>query len=133
VSVRAVIAGRIALDARALECHAAKVTLGHTPGASVDLFWLTGSAVDINVRSAKDGFDLAITACALVFTVMKDPKHFRVREGAEVKLRKWPTNAEPLYRSKEHYQELLADHVARLSSLQQLLYASNRFAVLPFC
>ena len=34
------------------------------------------------------------------------------------------------YTSKEHYQELLAEHVARLSSLQQLLYATNRHAVL---
>ena len=32
--------------------------------------------------------------------------------------------------SKDHYQELLAEHVARLSSLQQLLYATNRHAVL---
>ena len=64
MSVRAVTAGRIALDARALECHAAKVTLGPTPGAIDDLFWPPGSSVDINVRSAKDGFDGATTACA---------------------------------------------------------------------
>jgi PPK2 family polyphosphate:nucleotide phosphotransferase len=35
-----------------------------------------------------------------------------------------------MYRSKEHYQNLLQEHVAQLSSLQQLLYASNRYAVL---
>src|SRR5271167_1570589 len=57
-------------------------------------------------------------------------KDFRVREGDEVDLRKWPTNAEPVHKSKEHYQKLLAEHVAQLSSLQQLLYASNRYAVL---
>jgi PPK2 family polyphosphate:nucleotide phosphotransferase len=57
-------------------------------------------------------------------------KEFRVREGDEVNLRKWPTNVEPMYKSKEHYQKLLGEHVARLSSLQQLLYASNRYAVL---
>src|SRR5271170_27152 len=57
-------------------------------------------------------------------------KDFRVREGDEVDLRKWPTNVEPVYKSKEHYQKLLAEHVAKLSSLQQLLYASNRYAVL---
>ena len=34
------------------------------------------------------------------------------------------------YTSKDHYQELLAEHVTRLSSLQQLLYATNRHAVL---
>jgi hypothetical protein len=45
-------------------------------------------------------------------------KDFRVREGDEVNLRKWPTNVEPMYKSKEHYQELLGEHVAQLSSLQ---------------
>jgi PPK2 family polyphosphate:nucleotide phosphotransferase len=57
-------------------------------------------------------------------------KKFRVRERGEVNLRKWPTMVEPLYKSKEHYQDLLAEQVAQLSSLQQLLYASNRYAVL---
>src|SRR5271166_2216242 len=57
-------------------------------------------------------------------------KDCRVREGDEVDLREWPTTAEPVYESKEQYHELLADHVARLSSQQQLLYASNRYAIL---
>ena len=57
-------------------------------------------------------------------------KTFRVRQGCTVNFRKWPTRVEPLYKSKGHYQELLAEHVAQLSSLQQLLYASNRYAVL---
>jgi PPK2 family polyphosphate:nucleotide phosphotransferase len=55
---------------------------------------------------------------------------FRVREGDEVDLKKWPTIVDPVYRSKEHYQELLADHVAQLSEQQQLFYASDRHAVL---
>jgi PPK2 family polyphosphate:nucleotide phosphotransferase len=59
-----------------------------------------------------------------------DSKDFRVREGDEVNLRKWSTKVGPVCESKEHYQELLAEHVAQLSSLQQLLYASNRYAVL---
>ena len=57
-------------------------------------------------------------------------KDFRVREGDEVDLRKWPTTVEPVYELKEHYHKLLGEHVAQLSSLQQLLYASNRYAVL---
>src|SRR5271163_2696107 len=57
-------------------------------------------------------------------------KDFRVREGDEVDLRKWPTQVERVYKSKQHYQELLGEHVAQLSSLQQLLYASNSYAVL---
>ena len=50
--------------------------------------------------------------------------------GGKVDLHKWPTMVAPLYKSKEHYHEVLADHVAGLSSQQQLLYASNRYAVL---
>ena len=57
-------------------------------------------------------------------------KDFRVREGDEVNLKKWPTIVKPVYRSKEQYEELLREHVAQLSSQQQLLYASNRHAVL---
>ena len=33
-------------------------------------------------------------------------------------------------KSKDQYQELLAEHVEKLSSLQQLHYASNRYALL---
>ncbi|MHB1620234.1 MAG: ADP-polyphosphate phosphotransferase [Sulfuricella sp.] len=55
---------------------------------------------------------------------------FRVQEGEKVKLKKWPTVVKPVYQSKEQYQKLLAEHVAQLSSLQQLHYASNRYAVL---
>src|SRR6478609_3543275 len=57
-------------------------------------------------------------------------KEFCVREGDEVNLRKWPTSVDPAYKSKEHYHKLLGEHVARLSSLQQLLWASNCYAVL---
>jgi len=57
-------------------------------------------------------------------------KDFRMREGDAVKLRKWPTFIDPVYKSKEHYQELLKEHVERLSALQQLLYASDSHAVL---
>ena len=57
-------------------------------------------------------------------------KDFRVKEGDEVDLGKWPTKVEPVYKSKGHYQKLLEEHVAQLSSLQQLHYASDRYAVL---
>ena len=59
-----------------------------------------------------------------------DSKDFRVREGDEVDLGKWPTTVKPVYQSKEQYHLLLAEHVAQLSALQQLLYASNSYAVL---
>ena len=55
---------------------------------------------------------------------------FRVREGDKVDLRKWPTKVKSVYSSKDDYHELQADHVSQLSAQQQLLYASNRYAVL---
>ena len=57
-------------------------------------------------------------------------KDFRVKEGDEVDLGKWATIVEPVYKSKDQYQKLMEEHVAQLSSLQQLHYASNRYAVL---
>ncbi len=59
-----------------------------------------------------------------------DSADFRVREGDKVDLDKWPTKVDPVYKSKEQYQKLLEEHVAKLSSLQHLHYASNRYAVL---
>ena len=55
---------------------------------------------------------------------------FRVQPGKKVNLKQWPTYLEPAYKSKEQYKKLLDEHVAQLSALQQLLYASNRYAVL---
>ena len=57
-------------------------------------------------------------------------KDFRVRPGEKVKLREWPTIVKPFCKSKKRYQELLGEHVEELSSLQQLHYASNRYALL---
>ena len=59
-----------------------------------------------------------------------DPDDYRVPEGHKVSLRHWPTKVKPVYKSKEHYRELLAEHVAQLSQLQELLYASDRYAIL---
>ena len=59
-----------------------------------------------------------------------DSDDFRVPEGDTVSLRHWPTKVDPVYTSKEQYHELLSEHVAQLSALQQLLYASNRYAIL---
>jgi PPK2 family polyphosphate:nucleotide phosphotransferase len=57
-------------------------------------------------------------------------KDFRVAEGDEVNLEKWPTKVEPEYKSKHQYNKLLGEHVAQLSAQQQLHYASNRHAIL---
>jgi PPK2 family polyphosphate:nucleotide phosphotransferase len=55
---------------------------------------------------------------------------FRVRAGKVVKLTKWPTRVEPFYKSKEQYQAILGEHIEKLSALQSLLYACNRWALL---
>jgi PPK2 family polyphosphate:nucleotide phosphotransferase len=57
-------------------------------------------------------------------------KDFQVRPGEKVKLRKWPTTVQPFCKSKKRYQKLLEAHVEELSSLQQLHYASSRYALL---
>jgi PPK2 family polyphosphate:nucleotide phosphotransferase len=57
-------------------------------------------------------------------------KHFRVREGEDVRLKKWPTRIDPVCKSKQQYSELLEEHVAKLSSMQQLHYATNEHAIL---
>lgn len=57
-------------------------------------------------------------------------KDFRVPAGKKVKLKEWPTIVKPFCKSKKQYQELLEKYVAELSALQQLHYASNRYALL---
>ena len=57
-------------------------------------------------------------------------KDYRVRENEKVNLKKWPTKVKPVYQSKKHYQKLLEEQVEQLSSLQRLLYASDRYALL---
>ncbi|MDB6158662.1 MAG: hypothetical protein JWO04_2368 [Gammaproteobacteria bacterium] len=55
---------------------------------------------------------------------------FRVPPGKEVKLKKWPTLVQPLYKSKRHYRKQLQEHVDQLSALQRLHYAYDRYALL---
>src|SRR6202049_2432226 len=55
---------------------------------------------------------------------------FRVREGEQVDLKEWPTRIDPVYASDDEYQELLQKHVKALSAQQELLYASDQYAVL---
>ncbi|MEO7026623.1 MAG: ADP-polyphosphate phosphotransferase [Caulobacteraceae bacterium] len=55
---------------------------------------------------------------------------FRVSTGDGLNLKKRPTTVEPVYKSKKEYKKLLQEHVAQLSALQQVHYASNRYAVL---
>ena len=57
-------------------------------------------------------------------------KDFLVHKAEKIKLHKWPTVVKRAYTSKEHYQQLLREHIEEMSSLQNLLYASNRYSML---
>ena len=59
-----------------------------------------------------------------------DANTFKVREGDEVDLAQWATSTQALCKSKKAYRKLLQEHVDELSEQQQLLYASNRHALL---
>jgi len=59
-----------------------------------------------------------------------NPDDFRVRPGRPVDLTQWPTKGEPVYSSKKEYEKLLTEDIEKLSERQNLLYASNRYALL---
>jgi len=59
-----------------------------------------------------------------------DPDDYRVPPGKKVDLDKWPTKGKPVYSSKQEYAKLLGEHIEKLSDQQNLLYASNRYALL---
>jgi len=55
---------------------------------------------------------------------------FRVDPNKDFRLDDRPTIIKPYFKSKKQYRKTLEDHVAKLSSLQQLHYASHRYALL---
>jgi PPK2 family polyphosphate:nucleotide phosphotransferase len=55
---------------------------------------------------------------------------YRVKPDKKLKLAEWPTIGKPVCDSKKKYHSLLSHHVERLSELQRLHYASNRYALL---
>ena len=55
---------------------------------------------------------------------------FRVHPGKEFRLGDRPTVIKPFCKSKKQYRKTLESHVEELSSLQQLHYASHRYALL---
>lgn len=59
-----------------------------------------------------------------------DSDDYRVRPGKNVKLSEWPTKVHGYFDSKKDYRELLDEHIGKLSALQDLLYAHNRYSVL---
>ena len=59
-----------------------------------------------------------------------DIDDYRVAPGHKLKLKRWPTVVEPFYADKRDYEAKLAKGVAKLSELQNLLYAHNRYSLL---
>ncbi len=59
-----------------------------------------------------------------------DSETFRVLPDTDIKLSKLPTKIQPFYKSEKKYRELLKEHVAALSDQQELLYGSDRYALL---
>jgi PPK2 family polyphosphate:nucleotide phosphotransferase len=84
-----------------------------TPGPCTEVFQ------PVNARAALKGAKVKIHS-----------DDFKVPTGKKVNLDKWPTIVPPYFKSKEQYQTILHEHVASLSSLQQLHYASGRYAML---
>jgi PPK2 family polyphosphate:nucleotide phosphotransferase len=59
-----------------------------------------------------------------------DTKRFRVSKERDIDLGEFPTDVARMYTSTKHYRKLLKQRVTELSAQQQLLYASNSYAVL---
>jgi PPK2 family polyphosphate:nucleotide phosphotransferase len=59
-----------------------------------------------------------------------DSKTYRVPPDKKVDLGEWPTTVASYCKSDKQYKELLQQHIKKLSALQQLHYASNRYALL---
>ena len=57
-------------------------------------------------------------------------KDFRIPHHKKIDIKHLPTIVKPFCESKKEYKKLLEEHVAELTSLQRLHYASNRYALL---
>jgi polyphosphate kinase 2 (PPK2 family) len=59
-----------------------------------------------------------------------DSNDYLLPPDKKVDLNKWPTSVALYAKSTKQYKELLLSHIEKLSSLQQLHYASHRQALL---
>jgi PPK2 family polyphosphate:nucleotide phosphotransferase len=55
---------------------------------------------------------------------------YRVSPGSQVDLKKRPTSVRPWYRTNREYRDILGAHIKELGAQQELLYASDRYALL---
>ncbi len=56
--------------------------------------------------------------------------NFVLIPGKNVDLAKWSTQGKPVYSSQKEYEKILGEHLEKLTEQQNLLYASNRYALL---
>jgi PPK2 family polyphosphate:nucleotide phosphotransferase len=59
-----------------------------------------------------------------------DLQGFRVPPKRKMSLEDWPTLIKPVYKSRDDYHEILDKHINELRSLQNVLYAANRYSLL---
>jgi len=55
---------------------------------------------------------------------------FRIAAHEKVQLAELPTSVKRFFKSKREYEKILEEHTKQLSSLQSLLYAADRYALL---
>jgi len=59
-----------------------------------------------------------------------DIEDYRVRPDRKLRLERWPTRVKAAFGSDDEAVAMLADQVTRTSELQDILYASNQYALL---
>jgi PPK2 family polyphosphate:nucleotide phosphotransferase len=59
-----------------------------------------------------------------------DIADFRVKGGKKLDLADWPTQVKPFYDSKDAYKDMLEAGTERLTRLQEMLYAHDRYSLL---
>src|ERR1700741_4357406 len=57
-------------------------------------------------------------------------RDYRALPQKTIKLEDWPTSVPPYFKSKQDYHSILDKHLEELQSLQNLLYAEDRHALL---
>ncbi len=59
-----------------------------------------------------------------------DPDSFLVPADSSVNLKKWSTLVDPFYESEDDYERILSKQISKLSKLQNVLYADDRYSLL---
>jgi PPK2 family polyphosphate:nucleotide phosphotransferase len=93
--------------------------------------WHTLTSEQALERQTSTGIEIARQGARVSCPAMKQKtQDFLVREGRDVDLDAWATSVKPFYGSNDDYRDRLAEHVKEMRSLQDRLYADNRYALL---